>query len=182
MSEQNITTIVETFVSQITTAMEASMVDRIQAAIAGAIGVPQKHGPGRPAKQAVAGVAPVVARPVGKKTRPKQLCPVPGCKNVAAPVFGMVCKDHKNVAKSKIKKYRAERKGKTIPAKAAKPTAAKKAKKATPKVARARKLQGQYLGALKSLKGANRAKVKAVAKEKGVGEAVKLAAGMKIGK
>jgi hypothetical protein len=97
----------------------------------------------------------------------------------------MVCKDHKNVAKSKIKKYRAERKGKAAaPASApkpvaSKPAAAKKAAKTTPKVARARKLQGQYLGALKSLKGADRAKVKAVAKEKGVAEAVKLAAGMK---
>jgi hypothetical protein len=35
---------------------------------------------------------------------------------------------------------------------------------------------------LKSLKGANRAKVKAVAKEKGVAVAVKLALGMKKGK
>ena len=179
MSEMNITAIVESFVKQITTAMEASMVDRIQAAIVGALGAPPKRGPGRPAKQAVAGSAPVAARSAGKKTRPRQLCPVPGCKNVAAPIFGMVCKDHKNVAKSKIARYRAERKGKVTPSSAAKPAAAKKAKKATPKVARARKLQGQYLGALKSLKGADRAKVKAVAKEKGVAEAVKLAAGMK---
>jgi hypothetical protein len=89
----------------------------------------------------------------------------------------MVCKDHKNVAKSKITKYRVERKA--TPAGAAKPAAAKRAAKATPKVARARKLQGQYLGALKSLKGADRAKVKAVAKDKGVAEAVKLALGMK---
>jgi hypothetical protein len=56
---------------------------------------------------------------------------------------------------------------------------AKKVKKATPKVARARKLQGQYLGALKSLTGADRAKVKQTAAEKGVGEAVKLAVSMK---
>jgi hypothetical protein len=53
------------------------------------------------------------------------------------------------------------------------------AKKASPKVTRARKLQGQYLGALKSLTGANRAKVKAVAKEKGVAAAVKLALALK---
>ena len=176
-SDPNITSIVETFAIQIAAAVEASMADRLQSAIAGAFGAPPKRGPGRPAKQAVAGVAPVVARSAGKKTRPKQLCPVPGCKNTAAPIFGMVCKDHKNVAKSKIKKYREERKG--TPATSAEPPVAKKAKKATPKVARARKLQGQYLGALKSLKGADRAKVKAVAKEKGVAEAVKLAAGMK---
>jgi hypothetical protein len=175
-SDPNITVIVETFAIQIAAAVEASMADRLQAAIAGAFGAPPKRGPGRPAKQAVVAVAPVAARSAGKKTRPKQLCPVPGCKNTAAPIFGMVCKDHKNVAKSKIKKYRAERKGKATPAKAGKPASAKKA---TPKVARARKLQGQYLGALKSLKGADRAKVKAVAKDKGVAEAVKLALGMK---
>ena len=112
--------------------------------------------------------------------RKKQLCPVPGCKNVAAPVFGMVCRDHKSVAKSKIRKYREERReGRVTQATGAKPATPKKMKKATPKVARARKLQGQYLGALKSLKGADRAKVKAVAKDKGVVAAVKMAAGMK---
>ena len=180
MSELNITAIVETFAIQITAAMEASVSQRLQAAIAGAFGAPRKRGPGRPPKQAVVGVAPVAVEKVAeKKARPKQFCPVPGCKNTAAPIFGMVCKDHKNVAESKIKKYRAERKGKATPVSAGKPAAAKKAAKATPKVARARKLQGQYMGALKSLKGADRAKVKAVAKEKGVAEAVKLAAGMK---
>ena len=181
-SDPNITVIVETFAIQIAAAVEASMADRLQAAIAGAFGAPPKRGPGRPAKQAVVAVAPVAARSAAKKSRPKQFCPVPGCKNTAAPIFGMVCKDHKNVAKSKITKYRAERKSKATPATAAKPAATKKAKKATPKVARARKLQGQYLGALKSLAGADRAKVKKTAAEKGVAEAVKLALTMKKGK
>ena len=179
MPELNITAVVETFARQITAAVESSMAQRLQAALATAFGGPEKRGPGRPPTQAVAGVAPVAARSAGKKTRPKQLCPVPGCKNVAAPVFGMVCKDHRNVAKSKIKKYREERKGKDTLTSSARPAAAKKAKKATPKVAWARKLQGQYLGALKSLKGADRAKVKSVAKDKGVAEAVKLALRMK---
>jgi hypothetical protein len=104
---------------------------------------------------------------------------VPGCKNPAAPIFGMVCAKHKNVAKAKIKKFRAARKAKGAPATAARPTTAKKVRKASPKVARARKLQGQYLGALKSLTGADRAKVKATAKENGVAEAVKLALTLK---
>jgi hypothetical protein len=92
----------------------------------------------------------------------------------------MVCKDHKNVAKSKIKKYRQERReGKVTQAAGARPAAAKKVKKVTPQVKRARKLQGQYLGALKSLTGADRARVKQTAAEKGVAEAVKLALGMK---
>jgi hypothetical protein len=90
----------------------------------------------------------------------------------------MVCAKHKDVAKAKIKKYRAVRKAKGAPATAAK-SAAKKSKKASPKVARARKLQGQYLGALKSLTGANRARVKAVAKKKGVAAAVKMVLSLK---
>jgi hypothetical protein len=172
-----ITAQIESFTQQIVATVETAVVQRIQAALAGAFGVPQKRGPGRPPKQAVALVA---ARSAGKKTRPKQLCPVPGCKNVAAPIFGMVCKDHKNVAKSKIKKYReARREGTVTQATAAMPAAAKKVKKVTPKVARARKLQGQYLGALRSLKGADRAKVKRFAADKGVAQAVKLVLSMK---
>ena len=54
-------------------------------------------------------------------------------------------------------------------------------KVASAKAARARKLQGQYMGALRSLKGADKAKVKAVAKDKGVAEAVKLALSLKKG-
>jgi hypothetical protein len=123
-----------------------------------------------------------VEKSAERKKPPKQLCPVPGCKNVAAPIFGMVCKDHKKVAKSKIKKYREERReGKVTQTTGAQPVTAKKVKKVTPKVKRARKLQGQYLGALKSLTGADRAKVKQTAAEKGVAEAVKLAKTMKEG-
>jgi hypothetical protein len=54
---------------------------------------------------------------IAKKARkklPRQLCPVPGCTNPAAPVFGMVCAKHKDVAKSKIKKYREARKAKKL--------------------------------------------------------------------
>jgi hypothetical protein len=176
----NISTIVENFASQLVAAVEASAVQRIQAALSGAFGAPQKRGPGRPPKQLASTAASTPAANAQKrKSPPKQLCPVPGCKNVAAPVFGMVCKDHRNVAKSKIEKYRKERradKGPQAQSPSAKPAAAKKA---TPKVLRARKLQGQYLGALKSLTGADRARVKQAAKEKGVAEAVKLAMSLK---
>ena len=173
-TDPTITAQIETFTQQLVATVEAAVAQRIQAALAGAFGIPQKRGPGRPPKQAVAHVA------APKPARKKQICPVPGCKNVAAPIFGMVCKDHKNVAKSKIKKYREQRRdGKSTQATGARPAVAKKAKKATPKIKRARKLQGQYLGALKSLTGADRAKVKQTAAEKGVAEAVKLAVSMK---
>jgi len=175
-TDPTITAQIETFTQQLVATVEAAVAQRIQAALAGAFGVPQKRGPGRPRKQAVALAADVtVKKSAERKKPPKQLCPVPGCKNPAAPIFGMVCKDHKKVAKSKIKKYRQERReGKVTQTTAAKPVA-KKAKKVTPKVARARKLQGQYLGALKSLTGVDRAKVKQTAAEKGVAEAVRLA-------
>jgi hypothetical protein len=45
----------------------------------------------------------------------------------------------------------------------------------TPALMKAHALQGAYLGKLRVLKGAARARVKKVAKEKGVAEAVKLA-------
>jgi len=176
-TDPNITAQIETFTSQLVCTVEAAVAQRIQAALAGAFGTPQKRGPGRPRKQVVAPLASSWATPARKKP-PKQLCPVPGCKNPAAPIFGMVCKDHKNVAKGKIKKYREQRRaGNVTQTTAAKPVAKKV--KLSPKVARARKLQGQYLGALKSLTGADRAKVKQVVKEKGVAEAVKLAKTMK---
>ncbi|MGD0835691.1 MAG: hypothetical protein ABSB49_03490 [Polyangia bacterium] len=60
---------------------------------------------------------------------------------------------------------------------AAPKAAAKKVRRVTPKVMRARKLQGQYLGALRALSAADKAKLKAVAKEKGVAAAVKMAKG-----
>jgi hypothetical protein len=56
---------------------------------------------------------------------------------------------------------------------------ARKAPKATAALVRARKLQGQYLGALRGLGQADRAKVKAVAKAKGVPQALKLAVSLK---
>jgi hypothetical protein len=177
-TDPNITAQIETFTRQLVATVEAATVQRIQAALTGAFGAPQKRGPGRPPKQPRT-VASLAQSPAAAPARKKQLCPVPGCNNPAAPVFGMVCKDHKKVAKSKIKKYRAERReGKVTPAIGAKP-ARKKARKVTPKVARARKLQGQYLGSLRALAGADRAKVKALAAEKGVAEAVKLALSLK---
>ena len=64
---------------------------------------------------------------------PRQFCPVPGCKNPAAPVFGMVCAKHKDVAKSKIKKYREARKAKKLGLTvAARKASKKRAKSATP--------------------------------------------------
>ena len=174
-TDSNITAQIEAFTRQLVAAVEAATTQRIQAALAGALGVPQKRGPGRPSKQVTA-TAPLAL--ASAPARKKQLCPVPGCKNLAAPVFGMVCKEHRKVPKAKIKKYREERR-QAAPSTGAKPVAATRVKRVTAKVKRARKLQGQYLGLLKSLTGADRAKVKQIAKDKSVAEAVKLARSLK---
>jgi hypothetical protein len=51
-----------------------------------------------------------------RRKLPGQRCPVPGCKNKAAPVFGMVCSKHKDVPKAQIAKYREARRAKELKA------------------------------------------------------------------
>jgi hypothetical protein len=100
----NLTTIVANFTSQLTAIIERETLERARAAVVGALG----SGNGRGASVKALDIGS--GRP--RKKAPKQLCPVPGCKNPAAPVFGMVCAKHKDVAKSKIKKYREARRAK----------------------------------------------------------------------
>ena len=52
-------------------------------------------------------------------------------------------------------------------------------KKVSPELVQARKLQGQYLGALRGLKPVDHARVKALAHEKGLPAAIKLAHSIK---
>lgn len=61
----------------------------------------------RAADKVTAGVKAVSKKP--RKKGPIQLCPVPKCKNRAAPVFGMVCSKHSDVPKAKIKAFREAR-------------------------------------------------------------------------
>jgi hypothetical protein len=107
--DNNLQSLVDNFVKQIVATVEAAAARRVQAAMTAALGagaqLPRRRG--RPPKSAQ--LAPmIVSAPI--KRRPKQLCPVPGCKGLAAPVFGMVCKDHRKVSKKLIKEYRAKRK------------------------------------------------------------------------
>jgi hypothetical protein len=188
MTETALRSIVGDFVNQLSSALEAQILARVQTVVLSALGTPVKRGPGRPPKNGLgAAFVTVASSSAGRKAAPKQLCPVPGCKNPAAPVFGMVCSEHKNLPKAKIKAYREARRQAKVTngaskrsagaAKAGAATAKPAARKIrmTPKAAKARKLQGQYLGALRSLKDDARDRVKKLAQEKGVGEAIKLA-------
>jgi hypothetical protein len=111
MSE--IRSLVENFTNQLAALVEGQALDRVRAAVESALGVRR---PGRPAK-----ISPIAIGKKARKKPPKQFCPVPGCKNPAAPVFGMVCAKHKDVAKAKIKKYREARKAKKLGIKATAP-------------------------------------------------------------
>ena len=165
-TDPHITAQIETFTQQIVATVEAAVAQRIQAALAVPLGFRKNADQvGHPSMLWHCGGCDG-EKIGGKEKRPKHLCPVPGCKNVAAPVFGMVCKDHKNVAKSEIKKYGRSDGREGHSRDRGQPAAAKKVKKVTPKVRRARKLQGRSLAALKSLTGADRAKVKKTAAEK----------------
>ena len=89
-----------------------------------------------------------------RKRRAKQLCPVPGCKGLAAPYFGMVCKAHKDVSETKIAAYRKQRKQQKIDGKASPKKASPK--KASPKKVSSKKASSKKITSKKivSKKGA----------------------------
>jgi hypothetical protein len=115
------------FVDQLSTLIEQDAVARAREAIMSAFSgsdAPnltangkrrgRPPGSGRRAAGAMLALAGV-AGGVGKKKRKKapiQLCPVPGCNNRAAPVFGMVCAKHKDLPKAEIRKFREARRAK----------------------------------------------------------------------
>jgi hypothetical protein len=109
--------VIQNFAAQLTTLIEGQAMARARAAVLAAFGAGESSAPrrGRPPKGKPVAVAAAKA-PVKKarKKLPKQLCPVPGCKNPAAPVYGMVCSKHRGVAKSKIRKYREARRAKKL--------------------------------------------------------------------
>jgi len=103
--------LIEDFTNQLSSLMERQALDRAREAVQQALG--GKRSPGRPPKLAsVLGGLALDSKP--RRKGPKQLCPVPGCKNPAAPVFGMVCAKHKDIPKAQIKKYREARRAKKL--------------------------------------------------------------------
>jgi hypothetical protein len=109
--------LIMSFSAQLTAEIQAQVLAQTRMAVMNALGVSPSRGPGRPPKpQRAIGLVRPSAFAKTRKKPPRQLCPVPGCKNTAAPIFGMVCAKHKDVAKSKIKKYREARKAKKLKA------------------------------------------------------------------
>lgn len=128
---------IQVLITNFVSDLQVAIISNITANVTAAFGEPRR-GPGRPPSNPNARKGSTLQSlftEMGEKTRTHkpQLCPVPGCKNRAAPVFGMVCADHKKVSKKLIASYRrARREGKTLAVTAspktapAKKTAAKK--------------------------------------------------------
>jgi hypothetical protein len=96
--------LISDFAAKLTSLVQSEALARARDQVTAVLGIRRRD---RPA----GGSASIIGRKPRKKG-PKQLCPVPGCKNPAAPVFGMVCAKHKDVPKAKIKKYREARRAK----------------------------------------------------------------------
>jgi len=113
--------IVGQFVGQLSALIEQDAVSRARETILSAFGgeagagvvwgnVGGKRGRGRPPGRPRGATVLALAGAIRKRRKaPIQLCPVPGCANRAAPVFGMVCAKHKDLPKMEIRKYREAR-------------------------------------------------------------------------
>jgi hypothetical protein len=97
----NVKSLIESFARQLAVIVEREIVERARTSLDAAFGNGRKA-----ARMTLAG------RP--RRKVPRQLCPVPGCKNTAAPIFGMVCAKHRDVPKAQIAKYRDARRAKKL--------------------------------------------------------------------
>jgi hypothetical protein len=111
----NLEAIIVEFTERMHALIEGEAIERARVAVLEAFGASPAPKRGRPSKDTKV-TADSGGLKKARKKAPLQLCPVPGCKNAAAPVFGMVCAKHKDVAKSKIRKYREARRAKKLAA------------------------------------------------------------------
>jgi hypothetical protein len=133
-SSSQIRDIVGQFVGQLSALIEQDAVSRARETILSAfsggsgVGLMGKRGRGRPPGRPAGATMLAIAGGAVRKRRkaPIQLCPVPGCTNRAAPVFGMVCSKHKDLPKLQIRKYREARRAKRDKNQIAKPTRGRK--------------------------------------------------------
>jgi hypothetical protein len=138
-SSSQIRLVVGDFVGQLSALIEQDAVARAREAIMSAFSggeapnlTPNGKRRGRPpgsGRGAVLALATVVGKKKLRRKAPIQLCPVPGCTNRAAPVFGMVCAKHKDLPKGEIRKFREARRAQRDKAKGAAPAKKTKARR-----------------------------------------------------
>lgn len=99
----NVRSLVDAFTNQLTMIVEQQAIERARMSLEKAFGDRSRKGA-------------IAWKSERRRKLPRQLCPVPGCKNTAAPVFGMVCGKHKDVPKAQLVKYREARRAKKLKA------------------------------------------------------------------
>ena len=92
---------IQQLVAEFETKLVAVVREQVHAEIMAKLGTP------------VANKGVVIKLVKARKKGPIQLCPAPGCKDRAAPVFGMLCKKHKGTPKATVLKWRETRRKKT---------------------------------------------------------------------
>lgn len=104
--DPNVTYLLEEYTKKISDLIEQRTASRLQDLAQSITGLTPRLTAPHPAIQAVAAGT---ARKSTRRITPRE-CPVPGCKNPPAPFYGMVCREHKDVPKGEIKRYREARK------------------------------------------------------------------------
>ncbi|HVZ85506.1 MAG TPA: hypothetical protein VHG72_00935 [Polyangia bacterium] len=161
--------LVDTLATQLAALVERQAIELARAAVEGALG---GRRPGRPSSSSL-----LLGPSKPRKKGPTQFCPVPGCTNPAAPLFGMVCSEHKAVSKAKIKQYREARRAAKV-AEAAEP-APRKGRKAKARKPR-RPVPGKKAKVAKKKPAAEAARKKLVARRKTTKKAAREPAAVKI--
>lgn len=105
MQTQTIESIVSDFVSNLHSAIEERTADQLRGVLGSIGGAEDIHR----ARRQAARTSMLTAAGRPRKKPPIQFCPVPRCRERAAPVFGMLCAKHKNTPKALVKKYRDAR-------------------------------------------------------------------------
>jgi hypothetical protein len=115
----SLATLVDQFAASLSDLLERTSIERARQAVLSAFGgnapAPAARRGRPPGSGRVAAAVAVNGAATTRKRRKKapiQLCPVPGCKNRAAPVFGMVCSKHKDLPKAKVRAFREARRAK----------------------------------------------------------------------
>jgi hypothetical protein len=109
--------VVDQFVTRLSSLIEEDTMSRAREAVLSAFGGREPAGLRFRSGRGNGAFGVALGGRVGVRKRrkgPIQLCPVPGCQNRAAPVFGMVCAKHKDLPKAAIKKYREQRRAQKL--------------------------------------------------------------------
>jgi len=101
-------TVVKGMVTTFVAALERLIAERMNARLRSVLAVGLVAAP-EAERAEIRRPAPAKVVRAARRKGPIQLCPMPGCKERAAPIFGMVCKKHRAVPKAIVRNHREAR-------------------------------------------------------------------------